>query len=64
MGQHFTHDDEQTTEAGGEIYSAICNCKARDISDKKIIEAMIAELYGMSHLISESDTADNPTGRE
>jgi len=56
MGQHYRHDDEQTTDAGGEIYEAICRCRAMDIPDKKIIEALIAELHGMSYLITKEDT--------
>ncbi len=55
MGQHYRHEDEQITEAGGEIYSAICNCRDRQIPDKKIIEALIAELHGMSDNLN-SDT--------
>ena len=56
MGQHIRHDDAQTTDAGGRIYYAICECRSVGIPDKKIIEALIAELYGMSHLINNDPT--------
>lgn len=49
MGQYYRYDDEELTEAGGEIYDAICRCKERGIPTKKIIEAMIGELHGLSH---------------
>lgn len=50
MGQHYRHEDTEVDQAGDQIYEAISDCRNRlGIPDSKIIEAMIAELHGLSH---------------
>lgn len=48
MGQHYRHEDIETTEAGGMIYDAICRCKDQGIAHHKIMLALVAELHGLS----------------
>ena len=38
MGQSYRYEDEELTEAGSEIYDAICRCKEMGIPTKKLLK--------------------------